>query len=165
MLYRGRGRSAWRLIEARWGDLAESMIQRIEMVLVQSHDLRGRATLAAAARENDRRFQAGLLARAETDARTLDRSGSRWSRGLAAMLRAGAAALGGDGDRAGERLADAETHFTAAEMQIHQAIARRRLAELRADDSGVAAADRKLADLGIRNPESMAGVFAPGRWS
>ncbi|MEE8524939.1 MAG: AAA family ATPase [Thermoanaerobaculia bacterium] len=164
-LYRGRGRSAWRLVETGWGDLAGSMIQRIEMVLVQSHDLRGRATLAAAARENDRRFQAGLVVRAETDARTLERSGSRWSRGLAAMLRAGVAALGGAGDRARGRLVDAEGHFEAARMKVHRAVARRRLAELRADVSGIGEADRELENLGIRNPRSMADVFAPGPWS
>jgi len=163
-LYRGHGRSAWRLVEAGWGDLAASMIQRIEMVLVQSHDLRGRATLAAAARENDRRFQAGLMARAETDARTLGRSGSRWSRGLAAMLSAGVAALGGDADGARARLVAAGGHFEAAAMAVHRAVARRRLAELEADDSGIAAADRELEELGIRNPRAMADVFAPGRW-
>jgi tetratricopeptide (TPR) repeat protein len=164
-LYRGHGRAAWRLAESGWAELAESMIQRIEMVLVQSHDLRGRATLAAAARESDRRFRAGLTARVDGDARVLERSGSRWSRGLAAMLRAGVAAAGGDGDRARARLAEAETHFEAASMAVHLAVARRRLAELGGDAAGLAAADRQLEEAGIRDPVRLADVFAPGRWS
>ncbi len=164
-LYCGRGRSAWRLVEAGWNDLAESLIQRIEMVLVQSHDLRGRATLAAAARESDRRFQAGLLARAENDARVLERSGSRWSRGLATLLRAGVATLRGAVERAAARLSEAENHFEAAEMAVHLTVVRRRGAELAGDQTAVAAANRTLRDLGIRQPGRMAGVLAPGRWS
>ena len=58
----------------------------------------------------------------------------------------------------------AEAAFEAAGMPIHAAIARRRLGQLpesRRNDE-VAEADRELRRHGIRRPERMAAVFAPG---
>ena len=160
-LYRGRGRSAWRRVAERWDDLEASRIQRLELVRVQSHDLRGRSALAAAGDEDPRRRRR-WLARSAADGRALERVGSTWSRGLGLVLAAGVAELSGRRREAGPRLEAAATAFAEVGMEVHLATVRRRLAELAGRDDEIAAADRELREFGVRNPGRMAAVLAPG---
>ncbi|MEM9558165.1 MAG: protein kinase [Acidobacteriota bacterium] len=160
-LYRGDGAEALRLVEARWPALTASLLQRIEMVLVQSHDLRGRAALAAADATTDERTRRRLLGVVEESARALVRAESTWARSLATALRGGAAAQAGDRDRAFEALEVARTGFEACEMSVHAAAARRMLGLLREDESAIAAADDELGRFGIERPAAMTRVVLP----
>lgn len=168
LLYRGRGLEAWRKVQEAWPPLQASMIQRIEMVLVQSHDLRARCALAAVASADDV-DAANLrpaLAAAEADARRLERAGSSWTLGLARTLRAGLATIQADRDAVIEHLAVAQTAFEAAEMSVHAAIARRRMGQVLGHEVDVRAADDLLRlGSGIERPDRMADVGAPGRWA
>ncbi len=165
-LYEGRGRAAWQRVEERWGELAQSRIQRIEMVLVQSHDLRGRAALAAACETEDRRLRRRRLATATAAARRLERAGSSWALGLASLLRAGAATLAGERGAVVARLELAETAFAGSDMALYAAVARRRRAQISRTDTVplVALADQTLVNLGVRRPERWSAMLAPGRW-
>ena len=162
-LYQGRGARAWRLAQSQWGALAGSMIQRIEMVLIFSHDLRARCALAAAAETGDPRRRSWLLSQAEAEARALVRAGSSWPAALAAMVRAGVADLHG---RRGDALADLEAaagDFDASDMPGHAAVARWRHRSL---FRGTAAEEDETLDrLGVRNLARLAAVFSPGGWS
>ncbi len=177
-LYEGRGARAWELVNRGWGELTGSMIQRIEMVLIFSHDLRARCALAAAAEasvppeggkwnnvpEGDRRNSAGrrswLLSQAESSARTLERAGSSWPAGLAGLLRAGIADLRGRRDTTLAHLENAAADFEASDMPVHAAIARWSYGRLFA---GTAAAEERVLDrLGVRDRQRLAAVFSPG---
>ncbi|MEO1083440.1 MAG: hypothetical protein AAFY88_04295, partial [Acidobacteriota bacterium] len=162
-LYRGRPRYAFELVNQRWAALTGSMIQRIELVLIQSHDLRGRTAVACAAAAEDG-APGRYLRLAESDARRLERAGSTWALGLAAALRAGLATVEGSPDRALEELAVAETAFDAADMTVHAAFAHRCRGLLTDSAREVEAADRTLAIAGIERPELMARTYLPGRW-
>lgn len=162
-LYRGHGRQAWERVNARWAELTGSMIQRIEMVLIQSWDLRARCALAAAGETEDRSFIAHLLAQAEAGARKIESAGSSWSAALAGALRAGAASIRGHRDTALGQLEIAARAFSESDMAAHAAVARRRFDRL---FSGSAAPDdeRLLQELGVRDPDRLAAVLLPGRW-
>ena len=177
-LYQGQGARAWRLLNRQWGALTGSMIQRIEMVLILSHDLRARCALAAGVElsEREQRHQhqskespsglggrrSWLLSQAEAGAGALERAGASWPGALAGMLRAGVASIRGERSEALAQLEIAAGRFEASSMPIHAAIARRRYGLL--FSGTVEDSERVLERAGIREPEKLAAVFSPGRW-
>jgi len=160
-LYTGDPQLAWDLVEQAWPDLVRSMIQRIEMVMVQSWDLRGRCALAAAAAATGR-SRKRLLRQAEQAARRIGDARSSWARALQDALTAGIRLERGDREGARRHLAAAEPAFAASEMAVHLAILRLRQAKLSGE--GYAAADAELRDLGVARPEGMAAILMPGSW-
>ena len=84
------------------------------------------------------------------------------------MLRAGAASTRGETERARLLLASAEAGLAGADMALHAAVARRRRGGSMGGEAGrdlVAAADAWMRAQGIRNPERMAAMLAPGLWA
>jgi hypothetical protein len=78
------------------------------------------------------------------------------------------AATRGDGGAALGILARAESGLRAAEMALHLAAARRRRGELIGGDAGRGLVDESnawMAGQGIRNPDRMCVLLAPGAWS
>lgn len=161
-LYTGDAQLAWDLVEQAWPDLAGSMIQRIEMVLVQSWDLRGRCALAAAAESRDRRTRRRLLAEAEKAVRRIGAARSSWAQALQQSILAGIRLESGDREAARRHLEAAEPAFAASEMIVHAGIVRLRLAKL--TGRGYDLADAELRDLGLVRPEGMAAILLPGSW-
>ncbi len=161
-LYQDGGARAWETTNRRWSELTGSMIQRIEMVLILSHDLRARCAVAAAAQIDDSGRRSWLLGEAESGARKLERAGSGWATALAGLLRAGIASVSG---RRGTALAHLETtagEFEASDMPVHAAVARWRYGRFFA--GAATPEDRLLNRLGVRDPSRLAAVFSPGRW-
>lgn len=164
-LYCGRGEEAWELVNSRWRDLTRSMIQRIEMVLVQSLDLRARAALAAAAVYGDANGRERLLLQAEKDSLSIERCGSSWALGLARLLRAGVHTLHGQRAQAQEHLEVAITAFEVEQMTLHSAVARRRRMELYGGpEAELVRSDEVLRGFGVEVPERFVAVLAPGRF-
>ncbi len=161
-LYRGDAARAYDLVASRWPELVRSRIQRIEMVRVQSHDLRARAAIAAAGAEPAGR--SALLRKARRDARRIERAGSSWAAALAAQLRAAVASLSGPPEAVRGQLEKAEALFLDADMPIHAALARRRRAQHLGEPARIKEADRALAAEGVRQPERLAAALAPGKW-
>jgi hypothetical protein len=88
-----------------------------------------------------------------------------WSTPLGQLLSAGIASTEGDAAQARRLLATAIEGFDRAEMQWYAAVARRRLGELLADDEGqrlCGTAATWMASQGIRNPEAITRMLAPG---
>jgi serine/threonine protein kinase/tetratricopeptide (TPR) repeat protein len=160
-LYTGDGQLAWDLLEQAWPDLVRSMIQRIEMVLVQSWDLRGRCALAAAvaARGPARKR---LLAEAEKAVRRIGAARSSWAQALQEALSAGISLERGNREGARRHLEASEPAFAASEMSLHLGVVRLRLAKL--TGQGYELADAELRDLGLVRPEGMAAILVPGSW-
>jgi eukaryotic-like serine/threonine-protein kinase len=125
--------------------------------------VRAQAALAAAETGGDTR---SLLRRAEKDARALARDRvCRCSPGLAALVRAGAAAQRGAYQVARTYLAEAVRVFDDARMIALGGAAKRRLAELTGGESGdtmIAEADAALLAAGVGDPERMTRAFANG---
>lgn len=168
-LYDGRATDALKLLEDRWPELLGSMIQRLDLVMVQSHDLRGRALLAAAVSQEEGREH--RLQEVDSHARQLEKLGSSWSLALASLLRAGRATLSGHRDRALDPLEVAVAAFEATGMDVHAAVAGWCRAQIEpvapgaGDGASVDAAEATLGALGIRRLEPLVAMLAPGRWT
>jgi tetratricopeptide (TPR) repeat protein len=164
-LYLGKAADAWGRIIDHWPILRQRMLMRIQSTRMQSLYLRARSALAmAGCRPADRVF----LAAAERDAVRLKRERMAWGDPLAALLLAGVADGRGENASATALLVSAEDGFTAADMGLHAACVRRRRGELLGGEAGrdlMARADAWMIGQKIRNPERMAAMLAPGRWS
>ncbi len=161
-LYQGRGAAAWEMTNRRWRALTNSMIQRIEMVLILSLDLRARCALAAAAEGDDPVRRRGGFGQAAVGAREVGGAGSSWPAALSGLLRAGIAAAQGHRESASAHLETAAGGFEMAGMPVHAGVARWRHRRLSGDD-GVAER-RVLESRGVEAPERLAAVFSPGPW-
>jgi len=154
-LYRGDGARAEERLAAEWSQLERSMVLRVQQIRVRAIHFRGSA-LAACGKSPQ------LVAR---EAARLEREKAPWARALAALLGAAARKLAGDRDGARALLERALTELSAAELALYAACARRRLGELTGGDEGaalIARAGEWFAREGVRNPERMTALLAPG---
>ena len=149
-VYTGEPADVARLHEG-FDHLSKSMLLRITSVRTQYEYLRGRLAIAEL---RDPRA-------AEKYARQLGRESYRPARVWAHVLRAGAAMLRDERERAAEHLAAAETAATDVGMKLTAAVARRRLAELKGDEALSIAATSDMATLGIRAPAKMTALLVP----
>ncbi len=162
-LYRGHGRAAYARIEQRWGALRRSLLPfTIQSVRILSRHARARSALRAA---EEVQWDPALLRAAERDARALQRERSAISVALASLVRAALAATGGAEARAAALLRDAISGFDVADMKLHAAAARRRLGTLLGGEEGrtlASASDAWMASEGVKNPERLVAMIAPG---
>lgn len=150
MLYEGDAARAGALLEETRPALERSLLLRIQRLRIDASYLRGRAALAA-------RTEAGL-ARAEQDARAIEREGVGWAAGYAHALRAGVARRRGDEAGAATGLRAAAQAFEAAELTMHAAAATRRAGKLIGGDEGramVAAASARMTQEEIVDPSRL----------
>jgi serine/threonine protein kinase/tetratricopeptide (TPR) repeat protein len=161
-LYRGDGASAHRRVLASASAVARTSAPRIQFVRISLAHLAGRAALAAAQGAPQPR---ALLADAASAAARIERERAAWGLPLADLLRAGVASARGDRDGAITVLDRAVRGFHAADMALHDAVARRRLGALLGGDEG-AAMTRKattwMEAQGIVKPDRITALLAPG---
>ena len=159
-LYRGAPESARARLAQDWAPLRAAHLLRVPMVRIEAHSLRGRAALACANRgvAGDR---ARLATEARDDAFEMERLRAPWSDALAALLHAGAAHQLADPDAA-KLLGSAAERLERAGMALHAHLARLRRAALEDDAAALDAARRWLVAQGVREPERLADVLAPG---
>jgi hypothetical protein len=158
-LYIGDGRGALARVEASWGLMRRALLLTVQMNRINMWHVRARAALMAA--ESDRKH----LALARRDARRIHREHMPWSDPLATLLDAGIAARAGQRDVALELLVRAETAFTAVDMHLYGQVARRRRGQLLGGTQSaelVRDTEAAMIAVGIRNPERVAALFAPG---
>ena len=151
---------------ARWPALEESLFLRIQTIRINSLHLRARTAIAAAAGESS--GYEPLLAEAARDVRRIEREDMPWGNALARLLLAGIASIRGDAAETVAHLASAEEMLGATDMALYAAVSRSRRGALTAGEAGraltAAAADAMRAQ-GIRDPNRMADMWAPGRWN
>jgi hypothetical protein len=160
-LYRGDAAGAWKLFLESRVPLRRSLLMRIQYIRIETLHHRGCAAIAVAAKTGGRPAQP-LLRQALDDAARLRRAKAPMATALALMLEAGVAA-GREPSRAALLLAQAEAEFTALNMSLYQAVAKRCRGEILAGSGTelVAAADRWMESQGIRNPVRMSDALAP----
>jgi len=162
-LYVGDGEAALRRIEAAWRSLDRALLFRITLIRMIMTELRARAALATAVRSP--RDRGPLLRAVRRDIRVLAGEPMAWCAAAVDMLRAGIAAVAGDPDAAIAALRRAAPGFDHAEMATHAAAARRRLGALVGGDEGaalIADADAWLTGQGVRSPDAVTAMLAPG---
>jgi hypothetical protein len=159
-LYSGGAAAALARIRAGWAAVKASHLLRVQQVRIFLVHARACCALAAAAGP-----AADSLQRAAAqDARALRRERVPWAEALGALVEAGVASARGDA-RAAALFGAASERLQAADMHLYAAAARRRQGELLGGAEGQEIRDRAeaaMAEKGVRSPERMTALMAPG---
>jgi tetratricopeptide (TPR) repeat protein len=161
-LYRGDGAAAWDHLAAKKPRYKQSLLSHVQHVRIDILQLRGRSAIAAAADGVDAR---AMLASARRIARQLTGERADWATALAVFIRACAAACESRSGEAVELLRWALQRFEAVDMNLFAAACRRRLGQLTGGSESrkkIEQADAWMARQGIKNPERMTAMMAPG---
>ena len=149
-------------MEEQWPRMSRSLLLTVQMTRVLALLGRGQAAMLASLAEPGSR---GPMAIASRCARRIERTGTRWGKPLAGLLRGAVAAREGRREEAQALLARAARDADVAEMPSHAAVARRRQGELAGGEEGralIAAANMWMAAHGVRNPDRFVQLIAPG---
>jgi hypothetical protein len=144
--------------------MRRSLFLLVQHGRIEALGVRARVALAAAGSVSGSE-RGELLAEVRRDARRLRRESSGHAAPTSRMLLAGVAALSGDLAEAVRLCREAEHGFEAADMRLCEKIAARRRGQLLKGDQGddlMADADTWMSAHGVRDPERMSDVFAPG---
>jgi eukaryotic-like serine/threonine-protein kinase len=166
-LYEGQPPLAWELVTTRWHVLAPLRLFGFQGITTQSLERRAYCALAMAA-NSAHHAQDRYLRAAERDARELIRWKAPWGAAVADLVRAGIAAHRGQAELAISRLDAAERKFRDVGMALHLAITRWRQGLLIGGDAGntlVQESKDWMSGQGVRNPDRLNAVIAPGRWA
>jgi hypothetical protein len=161
-LYAGDGRAAWQRVTTQWTGLADAMLLQVEIVRIYMLHLRARCALAALRMSGDRER---LCRAAERDARRLARERPPYAKALASTIRAALFFERGDTASASAVLGTAADDLDALGWGCFGSAARRRRGELLGGEAGqriVRAVDQELAAQGVKRPDILCSVNAPG---
>ena len=167
-LYSGEPLLAQEPVVGRWRGLARILDRFTQAATILGLSSRARRRVGAAAVMEATPERDELLAGACAHAREIEREKTAWGTPLAQLVRAGVAATSGDGAAALTMLGRAEAGLRAADMALYLAAARRRRGEITGGDAGrglVEESNAWMAGQGIRNPDRMTVLLAPGAWS
>jgi hypothetical protein len=143
-----------------------SPLMRLAPLRAEHDWMLGRLALAEAeAERTDAGMRRGRLRLVLAAARRLHRLGLPQSRTTASLLRAGVAFQNGDLHRALQMLVEAETSASKYGLRVMQAAARRRRCQLLGGSAGeeqIVAVDEWAHDQGIRRPDKLVRMYAPG---
>jgi serine/threonine protein kinase len=164
-LYQGEPLASWQELATRLDALRRSLLLRVQFIRVEFWHLRARSALAAAAAGT---AAPDLLRRVEQDIARIHRERTPWGDALALLLEAGLATTRREPARALALLAQGDAACQATDLGLFAATARRRRGELLGGSEGAALcadADAWMRAQTIANPERMARLYVPGRWS
>jgi hypothetical protein len=168
-LYAGRGLEAWSGVERKWRDLSQTLLLRVQPVLIESLHLRARAAIGAALDPACPRSQRDkLIKSAENDARRLQRIGAPWGVALGELTRAGVSTLREEWQQARAHLETAESVFLAGNMGLFGAAARRCRGQILGGVDGgelLQSADLWMQMQSIVDTARFASMLAPGAFS
>ncbi|MBK8264425.1 MAG: hypothetical protein IPK80_24165 [Nannocystis sp.] len=143
------------------------MVLRIQVARVEAHQIRASAALACLAADPapSPRRALHFKKQIDRDIHAIERERMPWAAALAALLRAGLAALQPDPKDTSKALQAAITGLRAADMALHAAIAERYLGHLEGGEIGARrhhAADAWIRAQGVLRPDRLALALAPG---
>ena len=160
-LYTGDFEVAWKHIQGQWEALENSMLMRLQVLRIEAFHLKARAALASATKnDKERRLQI-----AEKLAKHISAEQVAWGNPFAALIRSAVAHRAGDSSKATGLLRQAIEAFDLADIDLYEAVARRRLGQVLGGDRGqrhINEADQWMRDRQIINPEAMTRMMAPG---
>jgi eukaryotic-like serine/threonine-protein kinase len=161
-LYTGDAEVAWRHIQGQWKDLENSMLMRLQVLRIEAMHLLARAALASAKGSSETEVR---LHTAEKLAQKIANEHVPWGMPFAYLIRAAVASQRGDNSKATGLLTQAIEAFDLADIDLYEAVARRRLGELIGGERGlrdIAEADAWMRKRQVLNPEAMTRLMAPG---
>jgi len=161
-LYTEDGEVAWKHIQGQWRTLEASMLMRIQILRIEAMHLRARAALASASRSDEK---VRRLKTAEKLARRIEREHVAWATPFVQLVNAAVAYQRGDHSKAVGLLSQAIETFDLADIDLYEAVTRRRLGELLGNERGqrhIDEADAWMRKKQIKNPEAMTRMMAPG---
>ncbi|MBI3838184.1 MAG: hypothetical protein HY288_09670 [Planctomycetia bacterium] len=161
-LYSGDGSAGLKRLACEWPLLRNAFLLRVQQVRILMRHLRARCALATAASASE---ASSMMRMAARDASRLSKENARWAAAFGISIRAALAYLNGGTDAARQLLAEAVSEFEAVDMNLYAAAGRRRLGQLVDGAEGralIEQADAWMAGQGIRNPERMTAMLAPG---
>jgi hypothetical protein len=166
-LYENDPATAVQRIDESWPALDAAMVLRIQVARVEAHQLRASAGLASLAADPapSQRRALQFKKQIDRDIHAIERERMPWAAALAALLRAGLAALQPDPKDTPRALQAAITGLRAADMALHAAIAERYLGHLEGGEIGARrhhAADAWIRAQGVLRPDRLALALAPG---
>jgi hypothetical protein len=167
-LYSGEGLLVPDRVGEGWRPSARALDRFAQLGFIRGLDSRARRRLGAATQTTSPNGRAALVQGVVSHARTILRERTHWGDPLAFLLQAGAAATLGRTERALALLSSAEAGFAGADMTLYVAVAQRRRGQLMGGDTGRSLVDTARAGMagqGIKNPERITAMLAPGRWS
>jgi hypothetical protein len=162
-LYAGEPGLAWQRVNASWPGFKTAGLERIQSVRIAARHIRGGCAVAAARVLPWNRRE--LLASAARDIADIEKEGAEWGMALARQLRAAVRLGRGEQAAAQQLLREAVEHFERCHMGLFAVAARRRLGQLLGGNEGrslVIGADTWLAAQGIKNPDRITAMMAPG---
>jgi hypothetical protein len=160
-LYAGRIEEAWQSVGGHWQRWKLSPNILVQSARIEMHYLRARCALAT----NSQTPGKSLLRMARRSAKKLEAEKMPRCEPLAGLIRGAVAFQMGNRPEALARLESAHVAFEREAMRLHAVAARRRLGQLLSNDKGralVAEADTWMGSQGIKNPERMTKLMAPG---
>ncbi len=161
-LYTEDAEVAWKHLQGQWQTLEDSMLLRIQILRIEAMHLKARTALASAPRSNEK---ARRLKTAEKLARRIAAERVAWATPFAQLINATVAHQRDDHSRAVGLLSLAIESFDLADIELYEAVARRRLGELLGDERGrrhIDEADAWMRKRLIKNPVAMTQMMAPG---
>lgn len=161
-LYTGDNEVAWKHIQGQWKALEDSMLMRLQVLRLEAMHLRARAALATAMKSDERER---LIKDAEKQARAILKERAAWAMPFANLILAAVAKQRGEQSRAVGLLTQSMEAFDLADIDLYEAVARRRLGELVDAERGttyVAQADEWMRKRQIQNPVAMTRMMSPG---
>ena len=164
-LYEGLGASASARIEREATAIRKSGFTHGQYLRAVTNFARARSAIAASLEVPEARK--AHLRRAQRLVRRLETEGLPWTSVLASMAHASLSSAAGDREAAVRHLRAAVEQADAADMALHAATARYRLAALLGGDEAAAfrkAADGAMRARDVRAPERFAAMLLPGRW-
>jgi eukaryotic-like serine/threonine-protein kinase len=164
-IYRGKGAAALAHLSEPIRAPEHALVRSSRHLRIPWHYKRASCFLAAAECAETTHAPALLIRSAAACARRLQGEKLPWADGLAGLIRAGVAACRDNRNEACAILREAIIVFESSGMSLHAAVARRRLGECLPDAEGLPLIDQAtsaMTALGIRNPERMTALYAPG---
>lgn len=163
-LYVGKYTSALERVNNSWQVLNRSMILNTQLNLIEALHLRARCLLSVAIIANNREK---LISEVDKISKKIEQEKTPWANNLALLIRAGVNSIQ-DKKEAINLLERAEKGFNETDMALYSAISRRRRGQLIGGETGrilIEEADNFMHSQLIKNPELMANMLAPGKWS
>jgi tetratricopeptide (TPR) repeat protein len=161
-LYTGDVEVAWKHIQGQWKALEDSMLMRIQVLRIEAMHLKARAALASGSQGDE---SAHRLKVAEKLADRLAAERVAWANPFVSLIRASLAHQRGEKSKAVGLLSQAVETFDLADIDLYEAVSRRRLGELLGDERGqrhIEEADAWMRNRQVLNPEAMTRMMAPG---
>ncbi|MGI9066830.1 MAG: serine/threonine-protein kinase PknK [Pyrinomonadaceae bacterium] len=161
-LYTEDAEVAWKHIQGQWKTLEDSMLMRIQILRIEAMHLQARAALASAPHSKEK---ARRLKIAEKLARRIASERVAWATPFVQLVNAAVAYQRDDHSKAVGLLSQAIESFDLADIDLYEAVARRRLGELLGNERGqrhIDEADAWMRKRQIKNPAAMTQMMAPG---